>query len=124
VLSPNAFEGARYTHVIAPGNATSHTANPTDLARRHWLAATAAASGVGIAATSVPFIASMIPSERAHALGAPVEVDVNAIKPGKLQTVEWRGKPIIVGSGMQGDRAAVIFSRPEEMSAFIHRECP
>ncbi|MGH8864237.1 MAG: c-type cytochrome [Burkholderiales bacterium] len=34
------------------------------------------------------------------------------------------GKPVIVGSGMQGDRAQVIFSRPEEMSAFIRRECP
>lgn len=34
------------------------------------------------------------------------------------------GKPVIVGSGMQGDRAAVIFSRPEEVSTFIRRECP
>jgi cytochrome c len=34
------------------------------------------------------------------------------------------GKPVLAGSGMQGDRAAVIFSRPEEVSAFIRRECP
>ena len=34
------------------------------------------------------------------------------------------GKPVIVGSGMQGDRAAVVFSRPEEISMFIRRECP
>jgi cytochrome c len=34
------------------------------------------------------------------------------------------GKPVIVGSGMQGDRAAVVFSRPEEISTFIRRECP
>ncbi len=74
----------------------SHTATSTDLARRHWIAATSAAGGVGIAATCVPFIASMAPSERARALGAPVEVDVSAIKPGKLQTVEWRGKPVWV----------------------------
>lgn len=33
------------------------------------------------------------------------------------------GKPVIAGSGMQGDRAAVIFSRPEEISAFIRKEC-
>ena len=33
------------------------------------------------------------------------------------------GKPVIVGAGMQGDRAAVIFSRPDEISAFIRREC-
>ncbi len=34
------------------------------------------------------------------------------------------GKPVSVGSGMQGDRAAVIFSRPEEISSFGHKECP
>ncbi len=34
------------------------------------------------------------------------------------------GKPVIVGTGMQGDRAAVVFSHPEEISTFIRRECP
>ncbi len=34
------------------------------------------------------------------------------------------GKPVIVGTGMQGDRAAIVFSRPEEISTFIRRECP
>ena len=34
------------------------------------------------------------------------------------------GKPVIVGTGMQGDRAAVVFSRPEEISEFIRKECP
>ncbi|UUZ63197.1 hypothetical protein LP417_26605 [Polaromonas sp. P1-6] len=34
------------------------------------------------------------------------------------------GKPVIVGGGMQGDRAAVVFSRPEEISTFIRKECP
>ena len=34
------------------------------------------------------------------------------------------GKPVMVGTGMQGDRAAVVFSRPEEISTFIRRECP
>ncbi len=34
------------------------------------------------------------------------------------------GKPVIVGSGMQGDRAEVVFSRPEEISGFIRRQCP
>ncbi len=33
------------------------------------------------------------------------------------------GKPVIVHTGMQGDRAAVIFSRPDEISGFIRREC-
>ena len=34
------------------------------------------------------------------------------------------GKPVVVGTGMQGDRAAVVFSRPEEISEFIRKECP
>lgn len=34
------------------------------------------------------------------------------------------GKPVIVGTGMGGDRAAVVFGRPEDISAFIRRQCP
>jgi cytochrome c len=34
------------------------------------------------------------------------------------------GKPVMVGTGMQGDRVAVVFARPEEISVFIRRECP
>ena len=33
------------------------------------------------------------------------------------------GKPVIVGTGMQSDRAALVFSRPEEISTFIRRQC-
>jgi ubiquinol-cytochrome c reductase iron-sulfur subunit len=36
----------------------------------------------------------MLPSERAKAAGAPVEVDVSALGPGEMMTVEWRGKPV------------------------------
>jgi ubiquinol-cytochrome c reductase iron-sulfur subunit len=44
----------------------------------------------------VPFVASMWPSERARAAGAPVEVDVARIPPGELAVIEWRGKPVWV----------------------------
>ncbi|WP_372528920.1 ubiquinol-cytochrome c reductase iron-sulfur subunit [Piscinibacter sp.] len=74
----------------------SRTANPMDPARRQWLAAASAAGGAGIVATNVPFVASMSPSERARAFGAPVEVDLGSIQPGELRTVEWRGKPVSV----------------------------
>ncbi len=74
----------------------SHTATLPDPARRVWLTAVAVAGGAGIVATSVPFVVSMAPSERARAFGAPVEVDVGPIKPGELQIVEWRGKPVSV----------------------------
>jgi cytochrome c len=34
------------------------------------------------------------------------------------------GKPVVVGAGMQGDRASVVFAAPDEISAFIKRSCP
>lgn len=33
-------------------------------------------------------------------------------------------KPIIVGQGMQGDRAQVAFAAPGEISLFIRQGCP
>ena len=48
----------------------------------------------GGAAVAVPFVSSFAPSERARAAGAPVQVDISAIKPGEKLTVEWRGKPV------------------------------
>jgi ubiquinol-cytochrome c reductase iron-sulfur subunit len=62
--------------------------------RRFLIAATSAMGGVAGAAVAVPFIASMLPSERAKAAGAPVEVDISKIEPGAMITVEWRGKPV------------------------------
>ena len=34
-----------------------------------------------------------------------------------------KGKPVIVGAGMQGDRASVVFAAPSEISTFIRVEC-
>ena len=34
-----------------------------------------------------------------------------------------KGKPAIVRAGMQGDRAFVVFSAPEEISTFVNRQC-
>jgi ubiquinol-cytochrome c reductase iron-sulfur subunit len=62
--------------------------------RRFLLTATTVASGVAAGAAAVPFVASMLPSERAKAAGAPVEVDVSKLEPGQKITVEWRGKPV------------------------------
>jgi ubiquinol-cytochrome c reductase iron-sulfur subunit len=67
-----------------------------DAERRLWLTATTATGGAGLIATAVPFVASMAPSERARALGAPAEVDITGIKPGELTTVAWRGQPVFV----------------------------
>ncbi|THF61452.1 ubiquinol-cytochrome c reductase iron-sulfur subunit [Pseudothauera nasutitermitis] len=62
--------------------------------RRQLLIATSAAGAVAAAATAVPFVASLTPSERAKAAGAPVEADVSRLLPGEMMTIEWRGKPV------------------------------
>src|SRR6187455_497802 len=62
--------------------------------RRFLVAATSVASGIAGGAAAVPFVASMLPSERAKAAGAPVEVDLAQLEPGQKMTVEWRGKPV------------------------------
>ena len=62
--------------------------------RKFLIAATSAAGGVAVAAVAVPFVTSMLPSERAKAAGAPVEADISKIEPGSMITVEWRGKPV------------------------------
>ena len=64
--------------------------------RRFLIAATSVVGGVGGAAAVVPFVMSMLPSERAKAAGAPVEVDISKVEPGMLLSVEWRGKPVWV----------------------------
>jgi len=65
-----------------------------DCGRRRLIVATAAVGGIGAVTALVPFLSSMLPSERAKAAGAPVEVDVGNLAPGQLITVEWRGKPV------------------------------
>ena len=62
--------------------------------RRFLLAATSVAGGVAGVAVAVPFVASMNPSARARAAGAPVEVDLSRVEPGMMVTVEWRGQPV------------------------------
>jgi len=62
--------------------------------RRFLIAATGLASGVAGVAVAVPFAMSMLPSARARAAGAPVEVDISKLEPGMMVTEEWRGQPI------------------------------
>jgi ubiquinol-cytochrome c reductase iron-sulfur subunit len=58
------------------------------------LIATGVAGGIATVAAAAPFVASMMPSARARAAGAPVEVEVGGLEAGKLRTEEWRGKPV------------------------------
>ncbi|ETD69056.1 ubiquinol-cytochrome C reductase [Pelistega indica] len=67
---------------------------PQDPSRRFWLGTACAVGGVAGVATAVPFVASMNPSERAKAAGAPVVVNLSAIPAGTMVTAEWQGKPV------------------------------
>ncbi len=62
--------------------------------RRFLIAATSIAGGIAGVAVATPFMMSMMPSERAKAAGAPVEVDISKVEPGMLLMVEWRGKVV------------------------------
>jgi cytochrome c len=33
------------------------------------------------------------------------------------------GKPVVIGAGMQGDRAAIVFASPDEISKAIRQAC-
>ena len=52
--------------------------------------------GVGGVFAVIPFLSTMSPSEKAKAAGAPVEIDVSALRQGSYKIVEWRGKPVWV----------------------------
>lgn len=60
------------------------------------LAATSVVGGVAAGVAAVPFAGSMLPSERAKAAGAPVEIDISTLAPGDKVTAEWRGQPVWV----------------------------
>jgi len=62
--------------------------------RGFLIGATGVVGGIAAGATAVPFVGSMLPSERAKAAGAPVEVDISKLAPGEMQIVEYRGKPV------------------------------
>jgi len=65
-----------------------------DGGRRTLVIASSAVGGAAVAGAAVPFLASLTPSERAKAAGAPVEADLSKLQPGDMMTVEWRGKPV------------------------------
>ena len=66
--------------------------------RRFLTIATGVVGAGGATAAAVPLLASMAPSERAKALGAPVSVTIGNMEPGQMVTTAWRGKPVWVVS--------------------------
>ncbi len=68
---------------------------PTDQGRRRLLIGTTGVVGaVGVGFAAWPFLASLLPSERARIIGAPVEVFIGDLMPGHLLRVQWRGQTI------------------------------
>jgi ubiquinol-cytochrome c reductase iron-sulfur subunit len=66
-----------------------------DDGRRRFLTLTTAVVGAaGVAALSVPFLASMWPSEQAQAAGAPVTIDLSRLELGAMMIAQWRGVPV------------------------------
>jgi ubiquinol-cytochrome c reductase iron-sulfur subunit len=68
-----------------------------DHSRRRLLTAATVGTGViGAAFAAIPFLASWLPSARAKALGAPVEVDASKLESGQMLKVIWRGQPVFI----------------------------
>ena len=78
-----------------PAGESSIRVDQVDTKRRRMLVTGAGVvGGLGAVALAAPMVASMSPSERAKAAGAPVEADISKLEPGQRLTIEWRGKPV------------------------------
>ena len=51
---------------------------------------------IGAYFAALPFVQSLLPSEKARALGGPVDVDLTSLRPGQSRTYIYRGRPMIV----------------------------
>jgi len=93
--APDQYASADPTSLENPASAETSIVDVVDPRRRKLLVLGAAGvGGLGTLALAAPMIASMSPSARAKAAGAPVEADISKLSPGQLLTVEWRGKPV------------------------------
>ena len=93
--TPDQYVSADPSSLDNPDAAETSIVDAKDPRRRKLLVLGAAAvGGLGTVALAAPMIASMSPSARARAAGAPVEADISKLSPGQLLTVEWRGKPV------------------------------
>lgn len=64
--------------------------------RRHLVRATALVGAIGLGLSTIPFIESWKPSERARAVGGPITVDLQPLEPGQMIVVTWRRQPIYI----------------------------
>ncbi len=126
---------------FVPGNGMAFQGLPDARARADLIAYLQAVSGGKIAAPKMPGL----PDLRAAGAGDRVSAithcgDTYRVTLGDgTQHAFWefnlrfktdssahgprRGQPVIVGAGMGGDRAQVVFAEPAEISAFIRNHC-
>ena len=64
--------------------------------RKTLIALSVLAGGLGVGLGAVPFVASWLPSARAKAMGAAIDIDTSSIEEGQRLTLDWRGQPIFV----------------------------
>lgn len=68
---------------------------PSDPSRRRFLLAGAGVlGGIGALCALTPLVTSWLPSAKAEADAAPVQVNLSHLEPGEQVTVAWRGKPV------------------------------
>ena len=85
-----------------------------DAGRRRFLTtATGVVGGAGAAMAAWPFLASMRPSERAKAAGAPVVAEIGNLQPGQMATFNWRGRPVWVVKRTEGMLATLPMLEPK-----------
>jgi ubiquinol-cytochrome c reductase iron-sulfur subunit len=99
--------------------------------RRFLVATTSVVGGVGVGLAAVPFIKSWMPSAKAQAVGAPVQVNIGKLKEGQLLKVQWRGQTIGILRRTQEMIAGLVkvapmLSDPESVKAdqpvYVHGE--
>lgn len=64
--------------------------------RRKYIITTSILGGIGLGFATIPFISSWLPSAKAKALGAPIDIDTSKIEEGQRITLDWRGQPIFI----------------------------
>ncbi|MFT5542482.1 MAG: ubiquinol-cytochrome c reductase iron-sulfur subunit [Glaciecola sp.] len=80
---------------VDTNESATNSEQPQSSGRRKFLTVgTCVVGAVGAAGAAVPFVASWLPSAKAKAAGADVEVDISSIQPGQMIGVKWRGKPV------------------------------
>jgi len=83
--------------------------------RRRFLYIAAGAMGAaGAVGVATPFVRSWYPSEKAKAVGAPVDVDISTLEAGEMRIAEWRGKPIFI---VRRTESMIENLRTEEMAS-------